>query len=88
MVGCPILTLFRIMVPLGKNPEDVDHDKPPAYRIKELFEAGKCRSSYVKARDVNRILQGKDLLVSANACPELKALLNTKLQLCGGDIIP
>jgi hypothetical protein len=72
----------------GKNPESIDHDKPPAYHIKELFEAGTCRSSYVKPRDANRILLGKDLLVSANACPELKALLNTILQLCGGDTIP
>jgi hypothetical protein len=74
--------------PPGKNPEDVNHNKPPAYRIQELFEIGNCRSSYVKPRDANRILQGKDLLVSANACPELKAFLNTILQLCGGDIIP
>lgn len=72
----------------GKNPEDINHDKPPAHRIRELFEVGSCRSSYVKPRDANRILRGKDLLVSANACPELKALLNTILQLCDGDMIP
>jgi len=72
----------------GKSPESVNHNRPPAYRIQELFEVGNCRSSYVKPRDANRILQGKDLLVSANACPELKALLNTILQLCDGDIIP
>ncbi|MGA2935532.1 MAG: DUF4276 family protein [Syntrophobacteraceae bacterium] len=74
--------------PPGKNPEDVNHDKPPAHRIQALFEVGSCRGSYVKPRDANKILQGKDLLLSANACPELKGLLNTILRLCDGEIIP
>jgi len=41
-----------------------------------------------KPRDARRILKDKDLLISAIACPELKAFLNRILQLCEGDLIP
>ncbi len=71
----------------GSNPEQINHQKPPSYHIKEIFEAGKCQRSYKKPRDGMKILKDKDLLVSANACPELKAFLNTILQLSGGTLI-
>jgi hypothetical protein len=70
------------------QPEDVNHNSPPSYRIKEIFEIGKSRDSYIKARDAKRILQRNDLLVSAQACPELKAFLNTILSLCDASTIP
>jgi hypothetical protein len=69
------------------QPEQVNHNSPPSYRIKEIFELGKSRDSYIKPRDAKRILERNDLLVSAQACPELKAFLNTILSLCGGVII-
>jgi hypothetical protein len=69
-------------------PETINHENPPARRIRAIFEIGKCRDSYVKLRDGMRILKENDLLVSAKACPELKAFLNTILELCGGEIIP
>ena len=69
------------------QPEQVNHHNPPSYRIKEIFEIGKSRDSYIKTRDAKRILEKNDLLISANACPELKAFLNTILSLCGGEII-
>lgn len=65
-------------------PEGVNHDRPPAARIKEIFERGKCRDSYVKPRDALRILRDNDLSVAVEACPELKALVNTILRLSGG----
>jgi hypothetical protein len=73
----------------GNNPETVNHQKPPAYRIKEIFEKGKCRDSYIKPRDAGRILgETKDnLLTAVNSCSELKALVNTILKLCGEDAI-
>ena len=67
------------------SPENVNHNKPPSYHIKELFESG--RAAYVKARDASRILKGKDLLVSARQCPELRAFLNRLLALSGGEPI-
>jgi hypothetical protein len=70
------------------NPERVNHTKPPSKYIQEIFEIGSCRDSYKKPRDGNRILEGQDLLVSANACSELKAFLNTVLRLSGGALIP
>jgi len=70
------------------TPETINHHNPPAYRIKAIFEAGKCRDSYSKPRDAKRILEQNDLLVAANACPELKAFLNTILTICHGEIIP
>jgi hypothetical protein len=69
-------------------PENVDHDNPPARRIKDLFLKGTRGRAYVKARDAGRVLQGKDLLIAASACPELKAFLNTLLGLAGGQLIP
>ena len=68
------------------TPETVNHQNPPAYRIAEIFRLGK-RRDFNKRRDSARILEENDLLVSANACPELKAFLNTILQLCGGELI-
>ncbi|MGE0084240.1 MAG: DUF4276 family protein [Desulfococcaceae bacterium] len=73
--------------PSGK-PETVNHDNPPAYRIKEIFEIGKSRDSYVKPRDAGRILRENDLSVSIAECPELKALVNTILSVSGGEFIP
>lgn len=72
----------------GGNPETVNHHNPPAYRIKEIFEIGKCRESYVKPRDAARILRENDLSVAVAQCSELKAMINTILSLCGGPIIP
>ncbi|MGE5342561.1 MAG: DUF4276 family protein [Candidatus Omnitrophota bacterium] len=68
----------------GVNPEKVNHDCPPAYRIKNIFEKGQCRKSYNKPRDAGRILRDNDLLVSIMQCTELKAFVNTILTICGG----
>lgn len=68
------------------NPESINHNNPPSYRIKEIFRLGR-RNSYVKTRDAVRILRNNDLSVSAQACPELKGFLNTILTLSGGAII-
>jgi predicted ATPase len=38
--------------------------------------------------DAARILKGQDLMVSINQCPELKAFINTILELCKVDLIP
>ena len=68
-------------------PESVNHNQPPSYHIKGIFEVGKSRDSYVKVRDANRILAKQDLTIAAAACPELKAFLNTILTLSGGQPI-
>ena len=65
-------------------PETVNHNHPPSYHIQEIFRIGTCRDGYVKPRDANRILRGKNLAEAARQCPELKAFLNTILQLSGG----
>ncbi|CAN5686871.1 hypothetical protein BH11ARM2_BH11ARM2_09820 [soil metagenome] len=70
----------------GTHPERINHNKPPSYHIKEVFEAG-GKKSYVKTRDSLRILRGKDLGAAIVKCPELKAFVNTILQLCGGEEI-
>ncbi|HUY15114.1 MAG TPA: DUF4276 family protein [Terriglobia bacterium] len=71
----------------GGSPEAVNHDRPPSVRIEEIFRVGKCRGGYVKPRDAGRILRENDLLVAAKACPELRAFLNTILNLCGGECL-
>lgn len=66
------------------NPEVLNHTKPQAHRISEIFATGKKRF-YSKPRDARAILAGQDLTVAAAECPELRALLNTILSLCGGE---
>lgn len=73
--------------PVG-HPETVNHHNPPAYRIKEIFEIGKCRDSYIKPRDAGRILRENDLSIAINQCQELKAFINTILSACGESVIP
>lgn len=67
------------------SPESVNHHRPPSYHIREIFRAGACRDDYSKPRDAGRILRGKDLSISANKCPELRAFLNTILMLSGAE---
>lgn len=76
----------NLAVPSG-NPENVNHNNPPAHRIKRLFEIGR-RRSYVKPRDAGRILRDNDLANTIAQCVELKAFVNTILTLCGGNPIP
>ena len=73
--------------PIGA-PETVNHNNPPAYRIKEIFKIGQCRDFYVKPRDAGRILRDNDLSVAVNQCTELKLFVNTILSTCGGALIP
>ncbi|MBI9076579.1 MAG: DUF4276 family protein [Desulfatibacillum sp.] len=68
------------------HPESINHDNPPAYRIKSIFEIGKCRDSYVKPRDAGRILRDNDLKIAVDACPELRAFVNTILTISGGEV--
>ncbi|MEE3718594.1 DUF4276 family protein [Tumidithrix elongata RA019] len=62
-------------------PETVNHDKPPAYRIKEIFESGKS-CSYNKPIHGRKILEKNDLMVAIQACPELKMFVNRIIALC------
>ena len=74
--------------PPAIDPETVDQGNPPSHRIREIFRRGKRRGDYVKWRDAARILRDQDLSVAVNACAELKAFVNTILELCGGELIP
>ena len=70
------------------SPEKVNHDKPPSYRIREVFRIGKSGKRYVKPRDAGRILRENDLAVAIGQCPELKSFVNTILTACGSKVIP
>ncbi len=69
----------------NRNPEAVNHARPPSYVLSEVFFSGSKNRNYVKPRDAKKILEGRDLTISANACPELKLFLNTVLRLSGGN---
>ena len=69
------------------TPESVNHNHPPSYHIKAIFQSGKGPRHYTKTRDAKKILQGQDLSVAAAACPELKAFMNTIPTLCDGEPI-
>jgi hypothetical protein len=70
--------------PPGSNPEKVNHSNPRAYRLAEEFRTGRKTKGYgyVKTRDAGRILKNENLMTAINACPELKAFINTILSLC------
>ena len=68
-------------------PESVNHNHPPSWHLKELFRIGAGTRDYIKTRDAKKILEGKDLKIAADACPELKAFLNTILKVCGSEPI-
>lgn len=80
------LTGVRKQAP-AKHPETVNHHKPPAYHIAEAYEARSSVRSYKKPIDAPKILRGQDLMVAIQACPELKAFVNTILRLSGGEEI-
>ena len=69
----------------SQTPETVNHDKPSAAHLNEVFRTGKNKRAYSKTRDGMAILRGQDIAVSAAACPELEAFLNTILSLSGGE---
>ena len=69
------------------QPESVNHNNPPSWHLKELFRVGAGTRDYIKTRDAKKILEGKDLRIAADACPELKSFLNTILTLCGSSPI-
>jgi hypothetical protein len=85
---CRIGPLFRGWLGITRLvlPESVNHNRPPAYRIKDIFERGHKRS-YSKTRDATAILRGQDLMTAVTQCPELKAFVNTILRLSGATII-
>jgi hypothetical protein len=70
------------------HPESVNHNNPPSRRLNEVFLNGERRTGYVKVRDGSSILRDADLSVAINACPELKAFVNTIITLCGAPPIP
>jgi hypothetical protein len=70
------------------DPEKVNHENPPAHRIREIFRIGTCRDAYVKPRDAGRILRDSDLSLAVAKCAELKALVNTIISVCGGAVVP
>jgi hypothetical protein len=67
-------------------PEMINHQSPPAYRIKEIFSSGR-RQDYNKPIHGKRILKDNDLMIAIQACPELKKFVNQILALCGGQEI-
>jgi len=67
----------------GHDPEAVDRERPPSRRLAELYRLARPRRKYVKTAEMSAILRNQDLTVSADRCPEFKALLNTLLTVAG-----
>jgi hypothetical protein len=66
--------------PPSSNPETVNHDRPPASHLAELFRTGRNKRAYSKTRDGAAILRDQDLEIAVERCPELKAFINTILR--------
>ncbi len=71
----------------GGKPEEVNHDKSPAYHIKDIFSLGKKRD-YNKPRDAKKILEKNGLGTAISQCPELKSFINTIFTLCKHPSLP
>lgn len=67
----------------GAQPEQVDLIHPPSHRLEALYRLARPRRKYIKTIEMAAILQGEDLTIAANLCPEFKCLLNTLLHLGG-----
>jgi hypothetical protein len=63
--------------PPAINPETVNHDRPPAKHLAELFRTGGNKRAYSKTRDGAAILRDQNLEIAADACAELRAFLDT-----------
>ena len=63
------------------SPETVNHDQPPARLLNAVFGAGTTKRRYSKTRDGSAILRDQNIEVAAAACPELRAFLDTLLQI-------
>lgn len=68
-------------------PEKINHNKPPSYYIKDIFERGSNKDSYNKPRDAAKILSENDLTIAIQQCQELKSFINTILEVCGAETI-
>ncbi len=68
--------------PPAGNPEMVNENTPPSYRLKELYRLARPKPrKYVKTTEMYAILLNKDLTVIADRCPEFKSFVNTLLGL-------
>ncbi len=63
------------------QPEGVNHNNPPSYRLKEIYRKGRGKE-YNKIADAKAILKDNDLRVAVQACPELKIFINCIIELC------
>jgi len=72
----------------GAQPEQVDLIHPPSHRLVELYRLARPRREYTKTIEMAAILEGEDLTIAANLCPEFKSLLNTLLRLGGLEPLP
>jgi hypothetical protein len=71
----------------ANNPESINHNHPPAYRLREIFRVGGCKKDYSKVIDTPRILRGEPLLTAISECSELKLFVNRIIGLSGGAMI-
>jgi len=62
------------------SPEKLNNQNPPSKRIAELFRS--AGRKYIKTRDAKKYLEKHGLKKSVDACPELKAMVDTILALC------
>lgn len=72
--------------PPGANPEEVNNQKPPSKHLKELFR--RANREYDKVRYAAKWLTADRLEIAAGSCPELKAFLNSILELAGAAPLP
>lgn len=68
---------------LETNPENVNHDKPPAHHLHEIFQNGPKPRKYVKPVDGKALFENLDLVEAGHKCPELKRFLSCLLVASG-----
>jgi hypothetical protein len=71
----------------GGTPELVNQNRPPSYRLRELFQRARPKRKYVKTTEMYKILRDKDLTIAADRCPEFKSFLNTLLWLADLNVL-
>ncbi|MEW6754999.1 MAG: DUF4276 family protein [Candidatus Latescibacterota bacterium] len=74
--------------PWAAQPEDINHEHPPAHRLRALFQSGERPRKYEKSVDGRKLFEGLDLVGVAALCPELKRFLNCLLECAGYPVLP
>lgn len=84
LLSCPEIFPRQVQPKLPKGePESVNMDRPPSKRLSEAYRLGFGNKRYGKTTDGRMLFQKLDPRRAAEACPNLRLLLDALLRMAG-----